>query len=667
MKHFFVAGFDFGTSYSKVVLRDQFSGVAKVVTFGREASGLLPSFLRVADSEIAGPGGFETDGLLVTYPKLIAADAASGDQNFVSLYGEKLDDLCSLLRVQDLERAARILLTRYFLSVLDAIHDFIASDDEWNGFAPDEDPLVVQLAVPTGLMSDRDNSLDKLMQEALATATILRTRSGCSTSSSSVQEITVGWDTLQSLDRESRVDLDSRCITYPEVAAGVQTVLRSRNTPDGKYITIDIGAGTVDINAFLRRSVTDHGEDCGLDYWACQVVPLGFARLDIPDQGHGRRLDHETIVNPLAEHELFKQLGIAIGGVMQNAFRFQPFSVAGDGPSPWKRGTYAYAWGGGSGYSPYLDKFLQSLKGLQIGVNTINLLPAPGDHFVMPDDLAGNFGRLAVAYGLSYHQANLEAVRLPHQLKSFEELHPSCWKYVSGPLGSLSNGRPLDSSTGALIPNFIPTTDLRSLSLGVSNRNTAPARPPRPPSRYEIALTEILNAYITKGEKMLVADRVRELNQIWNLCKRPEVNNNKNLVESAIAVVNAAPQSMVSHSYEAPVRGPTRKPLRGYVQVLRGSAQSTAYGCTVVVKLRGRHEHEEMEIYNGRSRLVTSINQSLAHPRVEVLCTIGRIDRFGSFSLVALRDFASPPRPPAKKPSPSTTERKPPTTQSPPC
>lgn len=644
MKHFFVAGFDFGTSYSKIVIRDQFSAVAKVVTFGTERSGLLPSCLWIGESLVAGPLTPLTEGILVSYPKLLAADAVSGKKQFSSLYGDKLATILRMLGVDDILTTAYFLLTRYFLTAIDAVHDFIATDEEWNGFDPGEDPLVVQLAVPTGLISKGDESVDKLMQNALATATILRSENGVSTSCTTVEEIRAAVVQLRNLDAAGKEAIDDRCITYPEVAAGVHTVLNSRNTPDGKYITIDVGAGTVDINVFLRRSRNDCGDEHGLDYWSCDVVPLGFARLNVPDAGHACA-NHEVIVNPLRAGDLFNQLEVVIGNTVRNAFRFQPFYVEGDGPSPWKSETYAYAWGGGAGYHSYLSIFLRSLQRLHIGVNSINLLPSPDDHFVMPQDLAGNFGRLAVAYGLSYHQANLEAVRLPHQLKSFAELHPSCWEFVSRTSGfAPSNVSALDRINGKLLPNYIPAANFQPAA---SRAKIRPAGP-RTPSRYEVALETFLKAYVAAGEKMLIADRVRALNQIWSLCKRPEVNNNTNLIESALAVVNAAPQDMrTSHPVDYHGKLLNRQP-RGYIQILRGSAQAHPYGCNVVVKLRGRHAQEEMEIRGGGLHLVDSVNGPTAHPRMELLCTFGRISRLGFFSLVALRSDASPVRPPKK-------------------
>ncbi len=35
------------------------------------------------------------------------------------------------------------------------------------------------------------------------------------------------------------------------------------------------------------------------------------------------------------------------------------------------------------------------------------------------------FGRFAVAYGLSFFRPNLDRVKLPHELKKFDEVYPS--------------------------------------------------------------------------------------------------------------------------------------------------------------------------------------------------------------------------------------------------
>jgi len=429
MNFFFVAGFDFGTSYSKVVIRDQLSGVAKAVTFGPSYGGLFPSFVRMENNGVFGP---ETpaNGTLVSYPKLLAADAATGKNTFNSLRTGQLQSLESIVTHDEFKNFAMRILTRYFLSVLDSIHQFILNDPEWKVFDVTEDPLVVQLAVPSGMMSHHENKVEKMMQEALAAATLLRDNSRTNTRSSSTTELSTGLSQLQALNENDRKTLDGRCITYPEVAAGVQTILRSRNTPDGKYITLDVGAGTIDLNAFQRRSQTEKNDigNVGLNYWACQVKPLGFARIKLP-LDRSRQSDHETVVNPLPEEEVMRGMNEAISKLMDTAFRYQPYESDGDGPSPWYNESYAYIWGGGSEYSSYSDRFLSSLEDLNIGIHMINKLETPLEDFNTPGGIP--FGRLAVAYGLSFHQTNLETVRLPNELQTYKAIYGSTRSSIS--------------------------------------------------------------------------------------------------------------------------------------------------------------------------------------------------------------------------------------------
>ena len=73
------------------------------------------------------------------------------------------------------------------------------------------------------------------------------------------------------------------CFTFPEVAAGVQGVLRSPTAEDGLYLTVDVGAGTVDMNAFRRytaqRVLNVEERPNQLDYYAAKVAPYGVARI----------------------------------------------------------------------------------------------------------------------------------------------------------------------------------------------------------------------------------------------------------------------------------------------------------------------------------------------------------------------------------------------------
>lgn len=637
MNHLFVAGFDFGTSYSKVVVRDQFSGVAKVVTFGEQGSGLLPSVVYLGEGILFGPQGGQEGSSMLTYPKLFAADAATGRSDFEPLYGEAVSPLLKLLGGDDLRKAAQVVLTRYFLSVLDGIHRFLASDDDWSDFDPEKDPLVVQLAVPTGLMVGKDNPVDILMQEALAAATMHQAGARVTSSFSRIEDLALIEQSLRCLPKAEREALDERCLTYPEVAAGVQAVFRSRNTPDGKYITLDVGAGTVDLNAFHRRS--QMVENPRLDYWACAVEPLGFARLNLADTGIGKGR-HERSVRPIPEGQLLSQLDSAIEKLLKEAFRFQPHTVLGDGPSPWLHGTHAFAWGGGAGHQPYVDQFLSSLKSRQIGVETINRLPVPGDHFSLPTDLSGNFGRLAVAYGLSYHQANLEAVHLPHQFKSYDELHPVRWEDLYGgetgvcscrgnPSCPRCMGSGIIDSRKKVVAKLIPSGPLVSDGRQVKIPN-------KRPNKYQLALKNLVHEYHKSGMKMVVADRVCRLNQIQRLLQRPEVHSDDGLVSDA--------RYILLHNL---------KSYWGRVRVKPLSAVQVLGGCRVIVTLpRGRLE--EMLVEHERPAAVAKVVNSRSAPWhfVELCCSIRKTPQ-EEFVL-----FVAPPKRGSKESSRPRRRRK---------
>jgi hypothetical protein len=602
MNHLFVAGFDFGTSYSKVVVRDQLTNVAKAVTFGSNRSGLLPSFVRARQGVISGPDGGD-DGLLLSYPKLIATDAASAAARFASLYGNSLGQFRQLLESQSLEEIAPIALVRYFLSVLNAVHRFIRLDEDWRLFDPAVDPLVVQIAVPIGLNSG-DNACDQMMQRALAAATLLHFEGKGHGPESPVSDLKWALQQLHELRPESRENLNARCITYPEVAAGVQTVLRSPNTPDGKYITMDVGAGTVDLNAFLRRRPTEQHTGAGLEYWSCEVRPLGFARLNLPSR---KSAPHELSVNPLAESELLQQLQAAVHELMRGAFRYQPNRVIGGGPGPWSGRTFAYIWGGGASHPAYESTFLRSLKSLHIGVGDANRLELPSDQFVKPHDV--DFGRLAIAYGLSFHKANLESVRLPAQLKRFDELYPAYWQEVisvetlcscrGNPACLRCHGLGLIRPDQALAP---------ALDLAPANRATT-HRVHK--SRIQIAFEKCVDTYTRfHPRSTILIERFLLLSHIGQLRYRPEIDTNSMAYQQA--------GDILTHNVRL---------FRGRVRVLKHSAKRVGEACQCIVRRIERHAYADVVIQGPVQQIERVVNADTRFSSVDILCRIGRTDR----------------------------------------
>lgn len=604
MRHLFVAGFDFGTSYSKVVVRDQLTNVAKIVTFGSiSRSGLFPSYVRVSDRVLHGPEA-ASDGFVVSYPKLIATDAAAREPRFSSLYRDAISPVAGLVQMQSLENFARLILTRYFLSVLDEIHRFIGEDQDWYRFDPDVDPLVVQLAVPIGL-NTADNACEKIMQQSLAAATLLRAEARKPSPTIRIQDVQSAFSQLAAISSRNREDLDARCITYPEVAAGVQTVLRSPNTPDGKYITMDVGAGTIDLNAFLRHPRDEKSIGAGLDYWACEVRPLGFARLKLA--GSHPRQHHEVSVSCLDEKDVMDQLGAAVSELMSGAFRYQPNRIPGNGRAPWTHRTQAFMWGGGSEHEPYGEKLLHQLKLCGVKVSDINRLPAPSDQLSLPPDV--KFGRLAVAYGLSFHKTNLESIRLPSELKKFDQLYPSYWNEViaaeklcscrGNPVCPRCHGLGVIRPDSSLAPNFI-----------VSSHTHVQVQEIRR-SRFEISLERCVKAYLSldPGQALLI-DRFLLLERIARLCTRPENQNDTLIRQRADGILN--------HNVSL---------FKGVLLVQKYSAKPKPNGCQCLVRRKVKGSYADVLVLGSPNYLEEIVNDETSRNFVHFYCTIARTEK----------------------------------------
>ena len=642
MNHLFVAGFDFGTSYSKVVVRDQLTGLAKAVTFGEKERGLLPSFVSVKEETILSPLSRD-QGLLLPYPKLIAADAIAREAKFSAVYGTNLSKVERLLNAEDPTRIALLVLSGYFLSVLQAIHQFIPRQKEWATFEPDHDHVVTQLAVPTGLMNDqRDRSVEQLMRTALKVATHLHA-TGISAEELSIHEAATGIQVIESLSKDEAKRLDQACLTYPEVAAGVQTVLRSRNTPDGKYITLDVGAGTIDLNAFYRRTMHPGGkkpsENAGLDYWACEVAPLGIARLNL---GREKRngAQHEVTVSPLQSGQLFAQMEDAIADLMDGAFKYQPSRIHGSLESPWKRGTYTYAWGGGASYPPYLDTLKRALNDQEVGVEVVNKLPSPSDQFELPRDIA-DFGRLAIAYGLSYHKANLDNVTLPHKLRTFAEDYPDYWSDTA-PHREVCNcyANPTCfrcGGTGFIERRKVAATSarLRPNTLVPSTRSSTIGFPPEPPTAFRTtkskkkktpaeSLEQAVKFYNAQNtsKHFLIAERALLLRRICSLLKRVDQK------DCSKELLNEAERLMRTDV--------TR--FKGIVRVAPLYAAKCSDGVRVTAILRDNIRQETI-IRGTPSNLLRRVNRSRPAQFIEILCQMSR-----PFDLVAIESDKKLPK-----------------------
>ena len=429
-RYLIVAGIDFGTRFTKVVLRDNNTPGSKavVVPFPKHPNGLLPSLVGIQGDRLTPPA-YPKEIDYVPYLKMLAAHIAGGE-NFEGAPIRTPAALMSLLTSRTDVALARDLLAFYFAHVIAATENFIRSDSPWRDFdfSPrnSDDYLIFQLCVPTGLLADGGKT-ERLFREAFIAGHELRrvvdakmaTARPHSTWSTGVDKALNG--DKGALDKR----FEWQCLLYPEVAAAVQTVFRSPNARDGLYITMDVGAGTVDLNAFRRFSGhPGNGQAkriAQLDYYSAIVCPLGVQNLKDP----------QGMVNPRSKEQMRQELRQALRTLHGRAVLYQPNKGSIPGRRTWDEATF-FILGGGARYSGYRNNFIAGLEEAGINYPQAHNLPEAND-ISCPRGV--EFGRFAVAYGLSFFRPSLNTVSLPHELDTFAQLYPQLADKTPKPYG----------------------------------------------------------------------------------------------------------------------------------------------------------------------------------------------------------------------------------------
>lgn len=419
MPKLIVAGFDFGTSYSKVVLREDNTQIAVVVRFNGFADGLLPSLVGYDGVNFLPPSHRNACDQ-IPYLKMLAAHVAMG----ISISDAPIRLPSSVLtRVNgNGSDIVRELLAFYFAHVVAGIRHYIANSSPWTDFdftpGNSQDNLMFQMAVPTGLLAP-DGRTEQFFRDAFILGYKLSSQVDATLTSP------IPADTWSKKVRdlhplsaeEQRTVFRWQCLIYPEVAAAVQTIFRSPNASDGRYITMDVGAGTVDINAFLRNSgqhlVAQSGNsyDRRLKYFAASVEPLGVHKL----------VDTYHAVNLQSTDDVLISVKQALWVLYHRALQYQPNNHGGGlGHNTWDNATFLL-FGGGAAHWVYPEAFCSELNHVGIFNPQIRPLPAPDNLNFPPNTDAGRF---AVAYGMSFPKYNLDKIELPHELQTFNELFP---------------------------------------------------------------------------------------------------------------------------------------------------------------------------------------------------------------------------------------------------
>ena len=409
---FSVAGIDYGTCFTKVVIQEENIGVIEVV---KDSYGeiLHPSLIGYENGVLYSPQAVNASNVL-PYLKMLASEKGPAGTDTLVFS----DEVRALQERPDWADVLHGMLAWQFLHIVKQVRTHLQDaasrlrefDDSPDGPG---DQISLNLGIPE---VETESGTKQIMVSALRTAAAIHKNQEAATSDymgldewlticSSAMAGTTYQDTVQTI------------CGYPEVAAGIQAVLRSPNAADGIYITVDVGGGTVDMNVFRRTTPAGGFRDpheC-LGYYAADVSPWGAERWSgAPNPfGDTTRLgfldDTRWGLDPATRREVYNGFKDQVEQVMAFAKTKQP----NEGRPPARR-TYddslIYLWGGGAGVADYRSCLTRTLR-TDIREPVIRNLPIPEQLRKAVGDVDPT--RFAVSFGLSHPAVNLSRIKPP--------------------------------------------------------------------------------------------------------------------------------------------------------------------------------------------------------------------------------------------------------------
>lgn len=415
-----VIGLDFGTSCTKVVIRDPVLRKAWAVPFGELAvkgnAYLLPTKLVVGNgsASLSGPGRIVLDLKLQLMAKPdapVTQLGASGDAP-----------------------TPRQLCGAYLALVLRRARAWFAAEhaDLYRGVEP---AWKVNVGIPSCTVSDAAQA-DAFEQVGRAAWHL------------SLRGEPLKWSDVVSADQASRGRSFNFGLTpaslhvYPEIAAEVTGYARSDARLPGLHLMIDIGASTLDISTFMLHE--GDGTD-NVGFLQTEVQKLGafylhrhrvkslsrvissrFNPLDIfkptPDD------IHEMLPSDAEVVAIDTQFSDAARGLLSDVIVTTKKRRASGEPQfqlNEPKALPVFVCGGGSQlrfYQEVIRKFDEALtKARFVGRLDIQPLPVP-PQLEVPDLPASDYHRLAVAYGLSFRHLDLPTVTAPNDIPDVETM-----------------------------------------------------------------------------------------------------------------------------------------------------------------------------------------------------------------------------------------------------
>jgi len=417
-----VLGFDFGTSSSKIVIRDSGRQTAYAVPFGEMGCKgnryLVPARLYIGEDGAFGlePLRFACDSL-----KLMVLENPDGE---VLLSNRSSHPI----KASDLAVAYMAMVIRHardwFLEQTAEIYKKTHIQWQINLGIPSSNyegeqncPKFKHLAMAAWRISMFDKPiLITQVKEIIADSAMHIANRGLDIPNNEINSVWLHPDFVG---------------THPEVIMEVVGYARSALRNDGLHLLVDIGASTMDVATFIIHS--DEGEDkfpileTAVDQYGTMVLHEKRIRglknnLDqalqckglidptvaLPDLTY-YEVSMESSVFSEIDNQFFKTCAANIGNVIRNTKKNRaPYARA------WSSGLPVFICGGGSRFEAYRTMLRNLGSRIAKGVSDfkgfdIRMIPKP-DQLEAPDISHQEYDRLAVAYGLSFSSLEIGEV-----------------------------------------------------------------------------------------------------------------------------------------------------------------------------------------------------------------------------------------------------------------
>jgi hypothetical protein len=414
---YLIVGLDFGTAYTKCMVRDFNYRRAVPISFDidGEATFFVPSELGWRRGNLIHPlDGVPEGTQVLSFLKMALAAAALG------ISSDWLDGVIRPLGIADSHRqmeSVRALVVLYIARVLQAVK--CAISERWKDFGQIAgDAVFYNMAVPAA--QARDEAVLNAFRECLNAAVIVM-RAG----SEVPQDLSL-LIPLVDHHRGTRLDI---CDVMPEVTANVQSYVRSRAGQHGLYLFADVGAGTVDYSVFIYYP---QGGVRALTYPHATVEHLGSSQLEMRafQRSHaaitrqlrllkeGISRDGEWRMNLSKELKTTRdELQEEITGATQRVVALTRRKL--------RRGqfqTMQILYGGGGWTQIPYASGIEAAFDSRWGLSPVSQpLPVPNDVDWPAHEGAKLFRRFSVAYGLSFLPTDQPIQRFPDEI---DELDP---------------------------------------------------------------------------------------------------------------------------------------------------------------------------------------------------------------------------------------------------